>query len=86
MINLLPPMLHRELLASRTNSLLLKYVFLLIALIGLMIVELAVVYIFLTSTKAAHQASIEESRQQTITYDATRQESESFRSNLAVAK
>lgn len=86
MINLLPPTARKELVASRTNTLLLRYVFLLLSLVGLLIVEMAVVFVFLSTSKASNQATITENASKTAAYASTSQQADAFKSNLAVAK
>ena len=51
MINLLPPNQRKELAAARTNTLLLRYVILLGILIGIIIVEIGIVYVILNNDK-----------------------------------
>ena len=86
MINLLPQSQRNELIAARTNSLLLRYIFVLIALIALLVVEMAVVYIFLNSTKATNELTVADNSRKASTYSATRSQADTFRSNLVVAK
>lgn len=86
MISLLPPNQHKELVAARTNTLLMRYVFLFIMLIVMLVVEMAVVYIFLNTTRAASEVTITENTQKTVAYSATITQAKTFRQNLTTAK
>lgn len=86
MINLLAPNDHKQLAAARTNSLLRRYVFLIALAVGLLMIELAGVYLFLSIDKARNEAAILDSEATAAQYAETKQQADEFRSNLATAK
>lgn len=86
MINLLAPNDRRQLAAARTNTILRRYVFLLALAIGVLVIELAGVYMLLSIDKARNETAIQESELQTTEYAQTKQEAAAFESNLATAK
>lgn len=86
MINLLPPSYQKELVASRTNTLLRRYVVLLFGLVIIMMIELGIVYFFLNEARAQNQARINENNQKTVAYSSIKKEADEFRDNLATAK
>ena len=86
MINLLPPLYHRQLIASRANTLLARYVVLSLLLIIVMIAEMTAVYLFLSSSKAQSEAAISENDQKTAKYSEVQTQAEQFRTDLVTAK
>ena len=86
MINLMPIAGQKELAAARTNSLLLRYVILVSIFIGVLIIEVLIVYALLNNDRSNNEATITENQQKTIAYAPTKQQADEFRSNLATAK
>ncbi len=86
MINLLAPNDRRQLAAARTNTLLRRYVLLLTLVVGVLLLEIAGVYVFLSIDKANNEAVILENKSKTTEYAQIEQEASAFRSNLATAK
>ncbi|MFZ1243064.1 MAG: PilN domain-containing protein [Candidatus Saccharimonas sp.] len=86
MINLLPPSYQKELAASRTNTLLRRYVILLFGLVIIMMAEVGVVFFFLNTVKVQNQARIDENNQKTASYSSVKKEADEFRNNLTTAK
>lgn len=86
MINLMSPQDRKELAAARTNTLLLRYVTLLGAFIGLLVLEIGIVYVVIGTDKARNETTIAENTAKTVEYGPTRQQAENFRANLATAK
>lgn len=86
MINLLPPDEKRQLRAARTNTLLVRYNVFLLGAVGFMGLAVGITFIFLTTTKAGHERTIEESKTKVGQYAATDAEAKQFRENLTTAK
>lgn len=86
MINLLPPEDQRQLVASRTNALILRYVFLLSVVIAVMALEMLGVYFLLNNDKQRYQATIDLNNEKAAAYRTVQQDADSFRSNLAISK
>lgn len=86
MINLLPQDYRRQLLAARSNTLLVRYIILMAIVIFVIIVELAGVYWFFNNSLANSQASIAENERRTASFQSTRQNAQLFSANLATAK
>lgn len=86
MINLLPPNQRKELAAARTNTLLLRYVILLGILIGIIIVEIGIVYVILNNDKNNNQATINDNNAKTANYAPIKKQADEFRTNLLIAK
>jgi Tfp pilus assembly protein PilN len=86
MINLLPYEHKNEIRAGRTNVLLVRYIAILvcaaIVLGGLLVGS----YIVLNSTKAIAEVKVKENEERMSAFQATRTQSDSFRSDLATAK
>lgn len=86
MINLLPPEEKRQLRAARTNLLLLRYNFFLLAAVVFLGLATGVTYLYLNTTKANAEATINESKAKVSAYSMTAAQADVFRSNLTVAK
>ncbi len=86
MINLLAPEDQRQLIAARTNSLLLRYVLLLGLLIVLLAAEMGGAYIVLANEKSRNEAVITENQASTASYSATKTQAAAFASDLSTAK
>jgi Tfp pilus assembly protein PilN len=86
MINLLPPDEKRQLRAARTNLLLLRYNFFLLAAIAFLGLATGATYVYLTSTKANAEQTINDSKAKVSAYSATASQAQLFRTNLTVAK
>ncbi len=86
MINLLPPDDKKQLVASRTNSLLLRYSILLGVFVAVLAIEIVGMTFVVDLGKSQNEAVIQENEVKTAGYAATRQKAEAFRSNLATAK
>ena len=86
MINMLSPTDKRELLASRSNSLILRYIVFLSVFILLLVLELGAVYVMLNTSKQSNEATIRENDQLALSQIAVQAQAEQFRSDLATAK
>lgn len=86
MINLLPPEEKRQLAAARTNTLLLRYCMLTLGVVGLLLAEVAGMYIVVNSGTAQNQAVIQENEQKAAVYASTQAEATKFKSDLSTAK
>ena len=86
MINILPPNDKRELTASRTNSLLLRYIFLMLAFIVLVTVEMLVVYFILEGSKQSYQRTISDNEREVASQAAVETKANEFKNNLSTAK
>lgn len=85
MISLLPPLDRKELNAARANTLLIRYVFLVLALIGFLLLELIVVYAFLKTDQTSKEAEVRENEQKAIEYASVKKEATEFSTNLKMA-
>lgn len=86
MINLLPPIDQRQLMASRTNALILRYILLMSVVIAVMALEMLGVYVILNVDKQNSQTIIQANDEKAAAYQSVQKEADSFRSNLAVSK
>ncbi len=86
MINLLPPDDRKQLAAARTNSLLIRYVFLLGVFFVILLLEIAFTYVLLDNDQVRYQATIDENNTKNVAYLPVKRNEEQFRSNLATAK
>lgn len=86
MINLLPAQAKKEILAGRSNVLLVRYIWATIALLALLGILSLLSYLLLQQTKADLQTSIKDNEQQSVEYTQVRSQSDQFKSNLATAK
>ncbi len=86
MINLLPPEMKSQISAARTNRLLLRYNFLLLLAIGFLLAAIALVYIYLASTKSSAAATITYNQSKASDYASVQSDANNFRQNLASAK
>lgn len=86
MINLLSPNDQKQLAASRTNTLLLRYIFLIAVVIAVAIIEVFVVYLLLSQEKTAHEQTVQENQDKAAGYSSVSAEAEKFRSDLATSK
>ncbi|HEX7483867.1 MAG TPA: hypothetical protein VF281_01815 [Candidatus Saccharimonadales bacterium] len=86
MINLLPPDERRQLAASRTNTLLLRYNFFMLGALGFIGLAIGVTYVYLTNTQAAAEQKIAENESSVSNYKEVQAQETAFKSNLATAK
>jgi len=86
MINLLAPDDRRQLVASRTNSLILRYIFLMSVVIAVMALEMLGVFFILNTDKQRNQDLIDYNNTQAAAYVKVQQQADTFRSNLAISK
>lgn len=86
MINLLPPKLQKEIRAARSNTLLLRYVILLIGSLVFLLVALLATYMSLSTTASQADATKEENERKAIGFTETQAAASQLRSNLAAAK
>jgi Tfp pilus assembly protein PilN len=86
MINLLPPEEKRQLRAARTNTLLARYNIVLLGAIAFLGLAIGIVYLYLSTTKAAADQVVQENATQTGQYSSVQNEAQQFRSNLSIAK
>lgn len=86
MINLLSPNDRRQLAASRTNSLMLRYIFLLSIVIAVMALEMLGVFFILSADQQRNQDLIDFNDNKALAYANTQAQADSFRTNLAISK
>lgn len=86
MINVLPPEEKRELIASRTNSLLMRYIILTSIFMALVLLEMGAVYLFLTNSKQVSEDTITANTRDAAAMRDVQIKSEEFKNNLATAK
>lgn len=86
MINLLPINDRKEILAGRSNRLLVRYLLLLLAFAFFLIVALSAVYVYLSNTKAVAEDNIASNEADSRELLAKQQEVNAFKSDLATAK
>lgn len=86
MINLLPTNEKREILAGRTNRLLVRYLFLLLIVIVMTLAAFGFVWYYLETTRSASQARIEENEASSRQLLSRQQAIASFKTNLKTAK
>lgn len=86
MINLLPPDEKKQLVASRANSLLLRYNIFLLGALAFVLLAIGVTYVFLTSTQATAEETVVKNAEQVVSYAAIQQKEQQFKDNLATAK
>ncbi len=86
MINLLPQEKRSEVLASQSNTLLLRYCFATLGLAVLLMLLTGLVYMVLKSSQASTEQRLSQALSQTVQYNEIQKEADEFRSNLAVAK
>lgn len=86
MINLLPTREKREILAGRTNRLLVRYIILLAIVIVLMVIAFIFVGLYLENTRSANQAKIEQNEANSQQLIAKQKAINEFRTNLQTAK
>jgi len=85
MINLLPDTYKKEIRAARTNVLLLRYNFLFLGAIGLLLAGTVTVYIFLNSSKMSAEQVNRDNITKSAEYASTQKEAEDYRKNLTIA-
>lgn len=86
MINVLPPADKRELTASRTNTLLIRYIFLMVAFTVLVALEMLGIYFILENSKQAYQKTIEENAREVASQADVERKATEFKTNLSTAK
>ena len=86
MINLLPPDQKRQLRAARSNTLLIRYNFLLLGALGFLVLASGFVWFFLNNAKATAEQTLADNNAKVTGFAAIKNESDTFRSNLATAK
>jgi Tfp pilus assembly protein PilN len=86
MINLLPSEDKRQLRAARTNSLLIRYNILILAILAFLGLSIGVTYFYLNTTKANAQGVIDGNRARVSSYASVQTQADQFRTNLATAK
>ena len=85
MINLLAPNDRRQLMASRTNSLVLRYIFLMSVVIAIMALEMLAVFFILSTDKRRNEDLIAYNDKQASAYQTIQTQADAFRSNLAIS-
>lgn len=86
MINLLPPAYKKQLAASRTNTLLRRYVVFLFVLVFIVLAEIGGVYFFIATERGRNQAAVERNHNKTAEYATVKREATEFKANLTTAK
>lgn len=85
MINLLPPNDKRELVAARSNTLLIRYNFFLAGALAFLLLSIGIVYVYLGNTKATAERTIQENQAKVSDYADVKAQAEAFRTNLRIA-
>lgn len=86
MINLLPPEGKKQLRAARSNVLLLRYNFLVLAALLFLVVGLGAVYVYLTAQKQAAEATISDNTQREGAFKTVKEDAAQFQNELKSAK
>lgn len=86
MINLLPPEERRQLVASRTNSLLLRYNFFMIGVLAFVGLAIGVTYVYLSTTQATAEKQVADNQSRVSNYKEVQQQEATFKANLSTAK
>lgn len=86
MINLLPPDEKRQLAASRSNTLLLRYNIFMIGVLAFVGLAIGITYVYLNSTQAAAEKQVAENKSKVSNYNQVQEQEKVFKSNLATAK
>ena len=86
MINLLPPGDRRQLVAARTNTLLLRYVVLLPILVAALIIEMGVLYFMMNAAQENSRRNIADNEAQAAKYTSVKKRGDEYKKNLLAAK
>ena len=86
MINLLPTEERRQLAASRTNSLLLRYNIFMIGVLAFIGLAIGVTFVYLSNTQATAEHQIAENQARVSSYNDIQQQETSFKTNLTTAR
>lgn len=86
MINLLSPTDRSQLLAARSNTLILRYILLLSVVIVIMALEMLSVYLLLNNDMRNSQALIDDNNSKAQKYDSIAKQASAFQTNLAISK
>lgn len=86
MINLLPTEEKHQLRAARTNTLLIRYNIFLVSIVAFMGMTVAATYIYLNTTAANAQHTIDSNQARVGQYASVQTEAQQFRQHLATAK
>lgn len=86
MINLLPTDEKREILAGRTNRLLVRYIFLLLMVMLMTVIVFGFVWLYLNTTRSTNQEKIAENEQSSLELRDDQLAINNFRANLQTAK
>jgi hypothetical protein len=86
MINLLPPSHKKQIKAGRVNVLLVRYLAMLAAAVGVLSVLIGTSYIVLNATQQNAIAKVADNEKKVADFQAIRDKGELFRSDLATAK
>ncbi len=86
MINLLPTQSKKEILAGRSNVLLVRYIWATVSLLILLGIVSLLSYFLLQKTKTDLEATIRDNEQRSIEYAQVRSQADQFKNNLATAK
>ena len=86
MINLLPAENQRQLRAARVNVILLRYVILALAAVGLLAAATLASYLILTFTKVSAEDTIAAETKKASQYQAVERDAKEFQANLQTAK
>lgn len=86
MINLLPVEYKAEIRAGRLNTMLVRYMVLMLGGMGLLAVLLIGTYFTINVSRVSAQQRVDENEQRETSYNDVKKESEAFRSDLATAK
>lgn len=86
MINLLPQASKRQIRAARTNTLLVRYNFLMIIAVVFLLASTGVVYIYLNDVNANTKKIISDNQSKVTSYASVQQQADNFKNSLASAK
>lgn len=86
MINLIPPAARRTFTAGRVNALLIRYIWIVIALFGLLAIISGLAYVMLETTKQSAQQQITSNNTDVKNLQYVQVRSDTFAANLAISK
>ena len=86
MINLLPLTEKRQLRASRSNTLLLRYNIFLLGALAFMLLAIGVAYVFLTTTQASAEKTVLDNQKEVSGFAEVQAQEKQFKENLSTAK
>lgn len=86
MINLLPPDNKKDIRAGYANVIIVRYIVLVLVAFGVLAGIVGVAYVTQANLRVTAQERVDNAAENTGAYETTKQEAETFRTNLATAK